>query len=296
MIAEQQERAKWLEERKTYIGASEIAAICGIHPYDTPRNVFLAKKGLVTIEDNLPMKVGRWLEDLCAREFEDLVRNELNLECELQQTGLHRHPTIQFLGCNPDRLWPFTPDGKAVVQLKTCSEYSSGDFGKPWSDEVKDEHLMQVVFEMGITRSPVGYLGVLIGNREFKAFKFTWTPEVHAIWRRAVEEAVFWWDTYYSKDVMPPVSGKDVDTDTIKRAYTEHDDQLVLADAYAESAIIGFPELQAEFDKLEEELNRRKNILREKIGNHVGLKSSLGIHTWKADKNGKRTLRHRWLS
>jgi predicted phage-related endonuclease len=252
--------------------------------------VYLVKKGLATVEENLPMKVGKWLEDHVADEFERIAREECLALGPLEKTGLHRHSKWPFLGCNPDRMT--TCEGaKCVVQIKTCSEYSSGDFGKNGSDDVKDEHMMQVVYEMGITRSPVGFLVVMIGNREIKWFKLTWTDPVHAIWKRAVEEAVFFWTEYFLVDQPPPLSGKDIDYESVKAAYQTHGNDMLRAGAEAEEVLDGYDELCAQFKKLEEELGRRKNVLREIIGGNEGIITDSKIVTWKADKNGQRTLR-----
>ena len=51
------------EDRNTYLGASDMAAVAGVHPYATALDVFASKTGLVPpIPDNPRMRVGRKLE------------------------------------------------------------------------------------------------------------------------------------------------------------------------------------------------------------------------------------------
>lgn len=280
-----QTRAEWLEERKTYIGASEIAAICGINSYDTPRHVWMVKKGLATVEDNLPMKIGRLLEDTVAQEFAKEIG--VNVRA-FKRSGLVRQQTYEYFGCNPDRIWK-----DSVIQIKTCNQYASGDFGKTGTDEVKDEYLIQVAWEMWICKKPKGYMPVLIGNNDFRWFAFEWNDTIQAIVKRAAEEANTWWHDYYLKDELPPLMGHDKDTQIVTASYREHNDEFRTLTPEMEAIVKDWPSLQAQYDQLDRELKRRKNLLREFIGNTAGALSPIGepIATWKADKNGKRSLR-----
>lgn len=285
------DREMWLAERKTYIGASEIAAVCGIHPYDTPRKIWMVKKGLMVVEDNLPMKIGRLLENTVAQEFaKDLgVRPQA-----LTKSKLVRHPKYPYCASNPDRFWR-SPSGLAVVQCKTCNQFASGDFGKTGTDEVKDEYLMQVGWEMWTAGANLGFLAVLIGNNDFRWFKFDWTETMKAIVKRAAEDAREWWHEYYLADIPPPITGQDEDTRIVTGAYQNHDDELRMASPELLEITKDWVQVKAEHDRLAAEISRRKNILREFIGGSAGCKAPTGevIATWKADKNGKRALKLR---
>lgn len=59
----------WLEWRKTGIGASEVAAICGIDPYKTALDVYNDKKGLSKPRRNSAMQRGIDYEDEARRVF-----------------------------------------------------------------------------------------------------------------------------------------------------------------------------------------------------------------------------------
>jgi predicted phage-related endonuclease len=39
---------RWLNDRRTYIGGTDIAAIMGVHPYATPLTVYEQKLGLAS--------------------------------------------------------------------------------------------------------------------------------------------------------------------------------------------------------------------------------------------------------
>jgi putative phage-type endonuclease len=285
-----QTRSSWVDERKTYIGASEIAAVCGIHKYDTPRKVWMVKKGLMEVPDSLPMKIGRLLEDMVAKEFADYLGIRITA---LRRSGLCRHEKYPFLACNPDRVWK-SPEGLAVVELKTADRYASGDFGPSGTDEVPDSYLMQVGWQMFICKAAVGYLAVVIGNSDFRVFKFTWTPTMKAIVARAAEEGLSFWQEYMEGDDIPPLSGLDADRSIVTGAYSDPTEEFRQSTGDLEQEIEGWPELCADFDRIKKEIARRENVLREFIGNTTGVHTTKGTATWKADKNGKRVLRYAW--
>lgn len=65
-------REEWLQLRKDTIGASEIAAVIGEHPYLTPFKLWALKTGRWANEETKAMRRGRMLEDDCV----DILREE----------------------------------------------------------------------------------------------------------------------------------------------------------------------------------------------------------------------------
>ena len=63
-------REEFLARRKAGLGGSDIAAIVGISPWSTPRDIYLDKKGLAAPEQETDaMYWGTTLEDIVAREY-----------------------------------------------------------------------------------------------------------------------------------------------------------------------------------------------------------------------------------
>ncbi len=72
-ILRPQSREEWLVDRKTTIGASEVAAVLGVHPYITPFQLWARKSGIDSDgQDNKYMRRGRILEPVVI----DLLREE----------------------------------------------------------------------------------------------------------------------------------------------------------------------------------------------------------------------------
>lgn len=279
------DRAAWLEERRSYVGASEIAAVCGISPYDTPRSVWLEKTTGIAKAETVPMRFGTFCEPFIAQEFQDYFGIK-----ELREGETIRHPQFPFMAATPDRLWD-SPDGLAVVELKTVGEFAAQNFGKPGTDQVPDHYLLQVGWQMFIVGTKVGYLAALVGNRELQVYRFEWNDTLQAIVAKAVEECIAFWRDHVEADVPPPLTGYETDTEIVKGSYQNTDHSLRQSDKAIEQIVDGWSELVKQREELELEISRRENLMREKIGEADGMETTVGTFTWKANKNGVRSLR-----
>ena len=66
-------RDEWLDRRRKGIGGSDAAAVIGVSPYSTARDLYYEKLNIVTAGDNednwVQKKIGHLLEDLVAEIF-----------------------------------------------------------------------------------------------------------------------------------------------------------------------------------------------------------------------------------
>lgn len=92
------DRTKWLEARKTYIGGSDLGAIVGVNRYQTALDVYLEKTSEHIHEVNNDTTYwGNVLEEVVAQEYS---KRNLPLKTE---TTLLRYKEHEFLGANIDR-------------------------------------------------------------------------------------------------------------------------------------------------------------------------------------------------
>jgi len=124
-ISEQQ----WLELRRQGIGGSDAAAVLGISPFKTMRDLYYEKLGIAPAEPDesnwVQLEIGHLLEDLVARIFQ-------------QKTGLpiysakkmYRHPVHNFMLATPD-YFTEDQDGPAVVEIKTTNYFAKDNW---WYD------------------------------------------------------------------------------------------------------------------------------------------------------------------
>ncbi len=295
--------AHQIAKRKTYIGASEIAGVCGLSKWSTPLSVYVDKKGLRDRRESIRFDVGHALEATIADHF--CKRMDIDRK-ELKRSRFVRHPKEKIFGSTPDRFWPTCPDGPAVVQLKTVEIYAAADFGQGGTDEVKEEYLLQVLWEMYTAQVPVGYLAVLIGFADYRVYQLTWTPENKAILLSAIEKGRAWWEEHYAIDNPPPFTGKDADLEYIRECIAagiptgqilercEEAEKLMRGDPDAPANSMArntYEEIARLHEVITEEFERRKNGLRFKIGPADGIRTSLGVVSNAPNKLGVRTLR-----
>lgn len=176
---------EWLAERKTYIGGSDIAAICGLYDYDNKAgikypdalDIYNQKTCEGVIENpTLPeddeekkkalgrMEWGHRLEPLIAEKYAEVMG--VTLECS---TGLIRHPEYNFLGANIDR---WVNNREYILEIKNVTVYKR----KEWEDKNKNPLipiyvLSQVAWYSAICSAicpvPKIDIGCLIGGNEF---------------------------------------------------------------------------------------------------------------------------------
>jgi putative phage-type endonuclease len=105
----QQNTPEWLEWRRDKIGASEVAAILGVSPYDTAYTLWERKLGLIPEkEKTFAMQRGHDLEDKIRNDF----IKESGIDLEPKVLTSEEHP---FLIASLDGI---SLDGKTVIEIK----------------------------------------------------------------------------------------------------------------------------------------------------------------------------------
>lgn len=288
-------------ERLGYIGASDVGGLLldqdghPIHPYKTPHGVWLDKKGLSEFEENERTIMGQLLEPLIAKRF--AITNPGVL---LRRTGTHKGQADHH-ACNPDRLIvqrvrqiPGTilvePDKnglKAILQLKSAGFFGAQGFGDQGTDEVPDWYVAQVQWEMYCTGADLCVLGLLHDTHLYSQFL---VYRDQGLIDQLVRVVDAFWENHVLADVEPPVTGHDKDKDWLKSAWEPKNDDLVVATEEIDKDV---ERLVSELPKLERLMNiveGRKSRIKAYMGEAGRLGTSHGQITWKANKNGVRSL------
>jgi putative phage-type endonuclease len=155
----------WLARRQHGIGASEAAAVLGVHPFDTALAVYARKRGLrPESEATEYMEAGQRLEPVVADWFRDRMHAQ-GLHVEVDDPGpftIHVHPTDTHLLATVDRFTTMPKvKGDGVLQVKTTSAFNR----QAWEDEPPLYVQVQVQHEMACTAREWGMVVVLIGGQ-----------------------------------------------------------------------------------------------------------------------------------
>lgn len=125
---------------QTY-SASQVAAICGLSKWDTPRSIYDAKKGITPSEPQTAAQ-GR------GHEFEPLIRRwvaQLNPTWTVADGGCWAHPERPDHTASPDGII-VTPAGEwELLEIKTAEDIYT------WGDTLLITYMVQVAWQMYVT-------------------------------------------------------------------------------------------------------------------------------------------------
>lgn len=157
-----QDSPEWHEARTQGIGASEVAAILGLSPWQTPLGVWRTKMGVPSeIPEHLAY-FGHALEEPIAGWLRDKKP-----EVGLVEAGFSaRSVEWPWLTASPDRV-RYLDFNEIPIELKT-----SGAFGRDkWADGVPLFYEAQVQAQMAVLGAPFGWLAVLHGGNDPELYR-----------------------------------------------------------------------------------------------------------------------------
>jgi putative phage-type endonuclease len=151
----------WLELRRSGIGGSDVAAICGLNPWRGPLTVYLEKVGQAPDREYTEaMELGEWLEDSIAQLFAKRTGYKVT-----NPGVMLRHPKHPYMLATIDR-WVEDDSGKpGVLECKNVGERMA----KEWADgEVPPYYVVQVQHYLCVTGAYYGWIAPLIGGNRLK--------------------------------------------------------------------------------------------------------------------------------
>lgn len=155
-IIRPKDHAEWLAERGKGIGASDVGAILGLSPFETPFSLWLKKTGQVEPEpENEAMLMGHLLEDAVAKRWE-IATGEKVIKASAADI-IYVHPEYDFMRATPDRI---IRGRKKLLECKTTlTDIDADDLPPHW--------VAQVVYQMYVTGIHQADLAWLVKGRFF---------------------------------------------------------------------------------------------------------------------------------
>lgn len=201
------DREDWLAERSKGIGASEIAAVLGISPYDddTPLNLYLRKIGAIPPkEETEPMWWGTEMEPLIAKRY----RMETGCEFIAEQLFI-RHPEYPWMIATVDRI---TDEGR-IVELKTIGQRGAGLLGLDGTDEVPapwiiqtQQQLMVAEANLSTIKGDAADIAAVVGGQETRFFT---VRRDERLCRQIIARGSEFWKRVEERRPPEPKPGKD---------------------------------------------------------------------------------------
>jgi putative phage-type endonuclease len=271
--------AQWLEERKTYLGGTDIAAILGLHPYISAAQVWRRKKGFEgETALNQAMVHGQNLEGYVATCYGNVTGRKL------EKSRLYRDPEIPFFAANPD----FEVIGESrLLECKTAGYFAGQIFGAE-TDAVPDQYLVQCMWQMAVTGAQAVDLAVLIDGNDFRIYPIERDQELINTLR---DKAFKWWMTYIEADNPPPISGMQADTDWVKSSYPQSYEEELNATPDIDDLCEQLREVKAGLRSIEERKSQIENDIKLYMETAGTLQSTVGTVTWRTNKAGSRVFK-----
>jgi predicted phage-related endonuclease len=271
------EEQRFQEERRTTLGGTDSAAICGFSfPYRNAWDVAAEKKGMLPIwRGNERTEIGRLLEDPVAQVYAQ--RTGVQLEhCK----EVVRDSKSPFLGGHPDRL---VVDQKRGAEIKTV-EFGFEKWSKPGEPlRVPQGYFVQCQHYLMVTGYETWDLVALFGLSKIRWYTLERNEKVISA-LRAKDES--FWERYVEGPDLPPMEPSDGARAWLKGQYpAPKADKLVVANEEQAEAIAHWLEAKGSRESFEEEEERWKIRVQAAIGEATGITTDGAIVTWKKNKD-----------
>jgi putative phage-type endonuclease len=272
------------------IGGTDIGVILGLSPYKTPLELW---SELVSSDDPVPrdllhLRYGQHTESFVASEFERLS----NLFTVKHEPTLF-HKDHGYMFGHIDRFVLDIPDTPAVVdgvvtaqrllECKTSSAFSKGDWGEPGTDQVPPLYLVQCAWYLAITECERADLAVLIGNSDFRVYTIERDMELEGLLLSHAQN--FWHEHVLAKKPPEPTCLQDASILFPKEApnTSVHANEEIL------KSIEAYKDVSAKTQTLGDECERLKLEILNYMGDAEKLTlGSKTLATWKCAKSSSR--------
>jgi putative phage-type endonuclease len=209
------ERRKWLDDRRQFIGSSDIAKLLGLTPkaWGGAYSVWKSKMFEASEDEaNVPawLEWGRRLEPIIAEEYGNVSGMVVDLFADHYKTPWladgfdHVACTPDYFASDPASASDLRhPSERTIVECKNVGAFHERDWGPTGTDaetNCPERYVAQVRWQMGCTGAQAAVICALIGGSDWRHYKVDPDPE----WfQRYAEFAEDWYKEHVTGDVAP---------------------------------------------------------------------------------------------
>jgi putative phage-type endonuclease len=258
-----------LEQRKHYIGGSDMAAICNKSPYETAFNVWNYKTGKKVQPDisDLPhIKFGNYVEPCIGKWFADETGKEI-----IKSTETIFHKDIPYLAGNLD--FELTKEN-AILECKTA--YNDDGWGSD-KNMIPLHYRIQVAHYCAVGGYDKVYVAVFFcSTRTMQCYEYNRHAEAE---KQLLARAEKFWNENVQKDIPPEPTST---TDFIE-AYPDTTPEPLIATATLEEKINLLKTANEHIKRLEKDAELLKVSVFSEMKDKDTLVDAMGnvLATWK---------------
>ena len=260
---------EWLKMREEGIGASEVAAILGLSPWETPFSLWLKKTHQVPpTEETDAMRRGHYLEDAVVQWWMHETGEQV-IKASAADI-IYVHPQFPYMRVTPDRI---VKGRKKLLEVKSTA-INMGD-------TIPDYYLAQVTYQMYVTGIHEAELIYIQGGLTFGRFIVDY-DEAFANFI-ASEVTAFWEENILGMKEPDAITVADLNFKVPKST----PDKSVEADATALEQISEIREKKAQYEALGKEIDALQDSLKMFMSDSEAILDESGnvLVTWKSGKD-----------
>jgi putative phage-type endonuclease len=258
-----------LGDRKTYIGGSDIGAICGLSPFKTPLGVYLDKTGEVSpFEGNVRTEWGTLLEGVILKRYEEVTGNRVERVPEL------RHPERPWQVGHLDGA---CSDKRIVVEAKTAGFRQAHRWGAEGTDEVPAEYLLQCAWYLNLTGYDAAEIAVLFDGSDFRVYRIERDRDLEA---GILKLAEAFWRNHVVPRRPPAIDGSEKAAEWLLKRFPQARGEYLPSTPEADAIAIELRDARMAKEAAEAREVVAKNRLMELIGDGYGFRGEWGSVRW----------------
>lgn len=197
------------------ITATEIAAVVGLSPWQSPFSLWHKKAGMPSppFESNPAMEWGNRLEDAVAQKWVD----EHQDTTEVLSAGTWRHRDRDWQRATPDRIFtPLTGWMARPGELPQLLEVKTSPFGDDWgpsgSDEIPVYYRCQIQWQLDTLGLKVCHVALLVSGHDYREYVVEYDEADARLLRVAAEQFL----GTVERGERPPIDGADATYQTVR--------------------------------------------------------------------------------
>jgi len=291
--------------RVTDIGASEVAAICGVSPFADAWSVLRRKKGLGEPEpETEEMRWGKILEPIIAGVFahrSNLAvgwwdRPVYSKKRDWQRASpdgliLSDVPlTFLFEKDSPELVRRMIEEGRCigVLECKTTGPHYANQWGPSGTGAqgIPEWVLLQVQTQMSTLELGHAWVACLISGQDFRQYHIEDDPY---LWEVILEEVEPFYFQCVLGDKEPPISSSKHVRNYIRERYPKNVEKLRPATEKEAGWLAEYASVRARMDELEDQRDLLEHQLTHAIAEAEGIESPRIKMTWKRTRDGSET-------
>lgn len=264
-VTQKEDEKAWIEARTRGIGGSDVGAICGVSPYTSARQVYLAKVGMYPDSLNPSdsakerMHFGHMLEPVVADEYAKRTGAKL---VDIKATL--RHCTIPWAIANIDRL--IVDDSGApigILECKTAGEYSKED----WEEgNLPTSYLYQLNWYLWVLGLERGAFACLVGGNKFYYYDVFRNDDL--LNSTIIPAATNFWENNVLKLQEPELQAADTDFASVVYKAVVKGSEITLEDDVTNELARTVVECKEKIKELTNTMEEAQNRIKDKLKEH----------------------------